>query len=51
MQTWTTTVLVEAVKGYNPIPKQMTTQARSYQEALAYFQTFGKVIATVRTTG
>jgi len=51
MQTWQTTVLVEAVKGYNPIPKSMTTQARSYSEALAYFQTFGKVIATVRVIG
>ena len=51
MQTWTTTVLVEASKGFAPIPKQMTTQARNMLEAQAYFQTFGRIIAPVRTTG
>lgn len=48
MKTWTTTVLVEAAKGFAPVPKVMTTQARNLLEAQAYFQTFGRVIATIR---
>ena len=46
---WTCTVLVESKPGYNAIPKEMTTEADSLLTAMAYFETFGKLLNTPRS--
>jgi len=47
-KTWQATVLVEHTKGYQPMPREMRTEAKNYLEAKAYFETFGKVVSTIR---